>query len=57
MCGKLWSILKNKEQNRIPSRETDSKWSPRETIDISVSKLYYKVTISSKKEYNLGSVQ
>ena len=52
----IWHVLENKKFNRNTSREVDSKWIFRNAMDIFNSRLYHKVTISSRKKYDFGSM-
>ena len=56
VCRWMWLVLEDKELYKSTSRETDGKWGTRETIDISDSWLYHKITISSREWCNLGSI-
>ena len=53
----MWLIPDDKKPYKSTSRETDDKWDAKETMDISDSWIYHKITISSRKWYNLGSMQ
>ena len=52
----MWYVLNNKEPNRGSSKETNSEWSARETMNIFNSRLHHKVTISSRKGHNCSSI-
>ena len=50
-------MSKNEEQDRGTSGEIEIKQGAKETLDISDSRLYYKVTSSNRKGCNISSVQ
>lgn len=60
-CGKIYGRLqlmsKDKELYGISSKKADGKWDSGEVVDISNSRLYYKVTVSSKEGCNFSSMQ
>ena len=41
---------------QIVDRWRDSEWDAKETVDVSDSWFYSQVAISSRKEYNTGSI-
>ena len=49
-------MSENEEQNGGTSRKAEVEQGTRETMNISNSGLYHKVTISSQKEYNSSSL-
>ena len=49
-------MSENKKSDRDTNREVDDKWSTREAIDIFNSRYYHKVTVSSRKGYDLSSL-
>jgi len=53
----LWYISENKESDGDISEKAKVKWSSRETVDLFDGWLYNQVTVSSRKGYNLGSLQ
>ena len=53
---RLWYVSKDKEQDRDTNREVEVEWDSRKTIDISDSRLDYKVTIGSWKKCNHSSL-
>ena len=55
--GRLQLMSKDKELYRISSKKADGKWNHGEAVDISNSRLYYKVTVSSKEGCNFSSMQ
>ena len=52
-----FKIRKEFSKYRSTGIETDSKINIRETMDISNSRFYYEVVISSREKYNLSSLQ
>ena len=54
---RLQLISKDKKLYEISSRKANGKWDSREAVNISNSRLYYKVTVSSKEGYNFSSIQ
>ena len=50
-------VSKDEEQDRTTNREVETKQGSKETMNISDSGLYYKVTISSQEECDLSSLQ
>ena len=52
---RIWYMLKNEKQNRGTNREVNDKWSTKEAVDVSNSRLYYKIAIMSRtKEVDLN---
>ena len=56
ICGRIWHMFADEEQNRGTSRKAKIEWYTWENMDISDGRLYYKVAISRWKRYNLSSL-
>ena len=52
----MWYILENEESDRGTSGKVDDKWSFREAVNTFNNRLHYKVTISSWRKYDPGSL-
>ena len=56
ICGGIPHMLEDEKQNRNTSGKVKVKQGTREAVDISDSRLYHKVTISSWKKCNPSSL-
>jgi len=56
ICGRMQSISEDEEQGRRTSREAKTGESTRETLDAPNGRLHNKVTGSSRKGCDIGSV-
>ena len=50
-------MSENKKRNRNTSKKVEAKQNSKKTIDTSDGRFYYKVVISSWKEYNSSGLQ
>ena len=56
ICGRMQFMSEGEEQSRRTSGEAETGESTRETLDVSNGRLHNKVTGSSRKECDIGSV-
>ena len=49
-------MSENEEQGRNTSGKVNDKWGTREDVDVSDSGFHHKVTVSSRKEHDIGSM-
>ena len=55
-CRLLWYMSKDKESDKDTSGKVEVEWDFWKILDIFNSRLYHKVTSSSRKIYNLSSL-
>ena len=49
-------MLEDEEEDQATSREVDNKWGTGEVMDTLNDGLYYKVTVSGRKECDIGGM-